>query len=150
MDDKTGQVKEMEDTLKVMQLFVYGFITVISLVSVTNIVNTISTNINLRKRELSIIKSIGITSGGFNKMVYLESLLYGLLSLIYGVPMGLGLVVLMNVLLGDVIKFGLVLPWSSVLICGIGIFIITFISSYIPMKNINKENIIENIRQESI
>ncbi len=150
IDDKTEQVKEMEDTLKVMQLFVYGFITVISLVSVTNIVNTISTNINLRKRELSIIKSIGITPGGFNKMIYLESLLYGALSLIYGVPIGLGLVVLMNVLLGDVIQFGLVLPWSSVLICGIGIFIITFISSYIPMKNINKENIIENIRQESI
>ena len=150
VDDQTEYAQEREDTLKAMQLFVYGFITVISLVSVTNIVNTMSTNINLRKRELSIIKSIGITPGGFNKMIYLESLLYGALSLLYGVPIGLGLVVLMNVLLGDVIMFGLELPWSSVLICGIGIFIITFISSYIPMKNINKENIIESIRQESI
>ncbi|MCC3867200.1 ABC transporter permease [Terrisporobacter mayombei] len=148
--DKMEEVKEMEDTLIVMQIFVYGFVTVISLVSITNIVNTISTNINLRKRELAIIKSIGVTPGGFNKMIYLESLLYGALSLVYGIPLGIGLVALMNVILGDVIQFGLVLPWSAIIIAIIGIFVITFISSYFPMKKINKENIIENIRQESI
>ena len=133
-----------------MKVFVYGFITVISLVSVTNIVNTISTNINLRKREFAIIKSIGVTPGGFNKIIYLESLLYGVLALIYGIPIGIGLVALMNIILGDVIQFGLELPWDSVFIYIIGIFVITFISSYIPMKKINKENIIDNIRQESI
>ena len=148
--DKMEEVKEMEDTLIVMQIFVYGFVTVISLVSITNIVNTISTNINLRKRELAIIKSIGVTPGGFNKMIYLESLLYGALSLLYGIPLGIGLVALMNVILGDVIQFGLVLPWGAIIIATIGIFVITFISSYFPMKKINKENIIENIRQESI
>lgn len=148
--DKMEEVKEMEDTLIVMQIFVYGFVTVISLVSITNIVNTISTNINLRKRELSIIKSIGVTPRGFNKMIYLESLLYGILSLLYGIPIGIGLVALMNVILGDVIQFGLVLPYGAIIISLIGIFVITFISSYIPMKKINKENIIENIRQESI
>ena len=148
--DKMEEIKSVEDTLMVMQIFVYGFVTVISLVSITNIVNTISTNINLRKRELAIIKSIGVTPGGFNKMIYLESLLYGALSLIYGIPLGIALVMLMNFILGDVISFGLVLPWKSVIICVIGVFVITFISSYIPIKKINKENIIENIRQESI
>ena len=57
---------------------------------------------------------------------------------------------LMNRILGDVISFGIVLPWKAIIICVIGIFIITFIASYIPIKKINKENIIENIRQESI
>lgn len=148
--DKMEEIKSTKDTLMVMQIFVYGFITVISLVSITNIINTISTNINLRKRELSIIKSIGVTPGGFNKMIYLESFLYGVLALIYGIPLGIGLVMIMNVMLGDFIQFGLVLPWNAIIICIIGIFVITFISSYIPMKKINKENIIENIRQESI
>ncbi|MCC3668231.1 MULTISPECIES: ABC transporter permease [Terrisporobacter] len=150
VSDIMENVKSMQDTLMVMQIFVYGFVTVISLVSITNIVNTISTNINLRKRELAIIKSIGVTPGGFNKMIYLESLLYGALALIYGIPLGIGLVALMNVILGDVIQMGLVLPWSAIAISAIGIFVITFISAYIPMKKINKENIIENIRQESI
>ena len=148
--DKMEEIKSMEDTLMVMQIFVYGFVTVISLVSMTNIINTISTNINLRKRELAIIKSIGVTPGGFNKMIYLESLLYGVLALIYGIPLGIALVIVMNGIIGDMISFGLVLPWKAMVISVIGIFVITFISSYIPMKKINKENIIENIRQESI
>ena len=150
VSDKTEELKEIEDTFMVMQIFVYGFVTVISLVSITNIVNTISTNINLRKRELAIIRSIGVTPVGFNKMIYLESLLYGALSLVYGIPLGICFVIFMNRILGDVIQFGLVLPWSAIIISIIGIFVITFISAYIPMKKINKENIIENIRQESI
>lgn len=144
------EYQSMQDSIKVMQIFVYGFVTVISLVSVTNIVNTISTNINLRKKELAIIKSIGVTPSGFNKMIYLESLLYGVLSLFWGIPIGIVLTILMNTILGDVISFGLVLPYSAIFICMISIFIITFIASYIPMKKINKENIIDNIRQDSI
>ena len=148
--DQVEEYQAMKDSMKVMQIFVYGFVTVISLVSVTNIINTISTNINLRKKELAIIKSIGVTPSGFNKMIYLESFLYGALALLWGIPIGILLTILMNTILGDVISFGLVLPYSAILICIVAIFIITFIASYIPMRKINKENIIDNIRQDSI
>lgn len=148
--DEVDAALRMEQSATAIKIFVYGFVLVISLVSITNIVNTISTNINLRKRELAIIKSIGVTQQGFNKMIYLESLLYGALALAYGVPIGLLIDVIMNKVLGDVIQLGMVLPWNAVLISVVGIFVITFIASYIPMRKINKENIIENIRQESI
>lgn len=148
--DEVEEYQAMQDSMKVMQIFVYGFVTVISLVSVTNIINTISTNINLRKKELAIIKSIGVTPSGFNKMIYLESFLYGALALLWGIPIGILLTILMNTILGDVISFGLVLPYNAILICIVAIFIITFIASYIPMRKINKENIIDNIRQDSI
>lgn len=150
ISDEIEYARENEQSMMAMKVFVYGFVVVISLVSITNIVNTISTNINLRKRELAIIKSIGVTPSGFNKMIYLESLLYGALSLIYGIPIGMGITILMNKTLGDVINLGMVIPWNAIIISFVGIFIITFIASYIPMKKINKENIIENIRQESI
>ena len=150
ISDEIEYARENEQSMMAMKVFVYGFVVVISLVSITNIVNTISTNINLRKREFAIIKSIGVTPSGFNKMIYLESLLYGALSLIYGIPIGMGITILMNKTLGDVINLGMVIPWNAIMISFVGIFIITFIASYIPMKKINKENIIENIRQESI
>lgn len=150
VSDQIEEYKVIQDSFKVMQIFVYGFVTVISLVSVTNIVNTISTNINLRKKEFAIIKSIGVTPSGFNKMIYLESFLYGALALLWGIPIGILLTILMNTILGDVISFGLVLPYNAILICIVAIFIITFIASYIPMRKINKENIIDNIRQDSI
>ncbi len=122
--DEVEEYQAMQDSMKVMQIFVYGFVTVISLVSVTNIINTISTNINLRKKELAIIKSIGVTPSGFNKMIYLESFLYGALALLWGIPIGILLTILMNTILGDVISFGLVLPYNAILICIVAIFII--------------------------
>lgn len=148
--DEVDNALEMEQSIIAIKIFVYGFVLVISLVSITNIVNTISTNINLRKREFAIIKSIGVTPQGFNKMIYLESLLYGVLALVYGVPIGLLIDVIMNKIMGNVIQLGMILPWNAVLVSIVGVFVITFIASYIPMRKINKENIIENIRQESI
>ncbi|MDX5727626.1 FtsX-like permease family protein, partial [Clostridioides difficile] len=47
-DESASNESEKQD-LKVIKIFVYGFIVVISLVSVTNILNTVSTSINLRK-----------------------------------------------------------------------------------------------------
>lgn len=148
--DEVDNALKMEQSIIAIKIFVYGFVLVISLVSITNIVNTISTNINLRKREFAIIKSIGVTPQGFNKMIYLESLLYGVLALLYGVPIGLLIDVIMNKIMGNVVQLGMILPWNSVLVSIVGVFVITFIASYIPMRKINKENIIENIRQESI
>ena len=83
-------------------------------------------------------------------MIYLESLLYGVLALVYGVPIGLLIDVIMNKIMGNVVQLGMILPWNAVLVSIVGVFVITFIASYIPMRKINKENIIENIRQESI
>lgn len=148
--DSIDEAQKFEQTMNVMKIFVYGFIVVISLVSVTNIVNTISTNINLRKREFAVIKSIGVTPQGFKKMIYMESILYGILSLLYGIPIGICLNVLMNKILEGVITVQTLIPYKAILICVVAIFIITFIASYIPLKKISKENIIDNIRQESI
>ena len=148
--DSIDEAQKLEQTMNVMKIFVYGFIVVISLVSVTNIINTISTNINLRKREFAIIKSIGVTPQGFKKMIYMESILYGILSLLYGIPIGICMNVLMNKILEGVITVQTLIPYKAILICVVAIFVITFIASYIPLKKMSKENIIDNIRQESI
>lgn len=148
--DSIDEAQKLEQTMNVMKIFVYGFIVVISLVSVTNIINTISTNINLRKREFAVIKSIGVTPQGFKKMIYMESILYGILSLIYGIPIGICMNVLMNRILEGMITVQTLIPYKAILICVVAIFVITFIASYIPLKKISKENIIDNIRQESI
>ena len=56
----------------------------------------------------------------------------------------------MNKILEGVITVQTLIPYKAILICVVAIFIITFIASYIPLKKISKENIIDNIRQESI
>ncbi|ENZ9535891.1 ABC transporter permease [Clostridioides difficile] len=148
-DESASNESEKQD-LKVIKIFVYGFIVVISLVSVINILNTVSTSINLRKRELAVIQSIGVTPKGFRKMIYLESFIYGILSLLFGIPISIGIILIMNKLISGVIEFSPIIPWTAIVICIVSVFIITFIAGYIPMSKLNKENIIDNIRRESI
>jgi putative ABC transport system permease protein len=144
------EYKALNQEITVISIFVYGFIAVISLVSATNIINTISTNIILRKRELAIIKSIGVDKFGFNRMIYLESILYALTSLIYGISFGAIFSLLMNFIIGDIVVFDIILPIKAIIISIFAVFIIVFVSAYIPMRKLNDKNIIENILKENI
>ena len=57
-----------EKNLKlIIQIFLYGFIALISAIGISNIFNTISTNINLRRREFANLKSIGMTDKQFRQ-----------------------------------------------------------------------------------
>ena len=70
----------------VISIFLYGFIGVITLIGITNIFNTITTNMNLRKKEFAMLKSIGMTKKEFNRMIRLESIFYGVKSLVIVIP----------------------------------------------------------------
>ena len=70
-------------------IFLYGFIAVITLIGITNIFNTITSNIKLRQKEFAIFKSIGMTKKEFNRMINLETLFYSMKSLLYGITLGL-------------------------------------------------------------
>lgn len=75
-------VKQNNAFVLVVSIFLYGFIAVITAIGVTNIFNTITTNMNLRSKEFANLKSIGMTKKEFNRMIRLESIFYGTKSLI--------------------------------------------------------------------
>ena len=79
----------MNNLFTLIAIFLYGFIIVISLIGITNIFNTITTNMELRKQEFAMLKSIGMTTKEFNRMIRLESIMYGTKSLLIGIPLGI-------------------------------------------------------------
>ena len=133
-----------------VSIFLYGFITVITLIGVTNIFNTITTNMILRSKEFANLKSIGMTTKEFNKMIRLESILYGLKSLIIGIPIGLiGSYFIYKAFAGG-IDFGYIIPWKAILVSIIFVFIIVGVTMKYSLRKINKQNIIETIRSDNI
>ena len=136
--------------LLLVSIFLYGFITVITLIGVTNIFNTITTNMILRSKEFANLKSIGMTTKEFNKMIKLESLLYGLKSLLIGIPIGLLGSFCIYQAFKNSVDFGYMIPWVSILISIIFVFIIVGATMKYSLSKINKQNIIETIRQDNI
>ena len=143
-------VKMMRNLYILIGIFLYGFIIVISLIGVTNIFNTITTNMNLRRQEFAMLKSIGMTSKEFSRMIRLESIFMGAKSLLFGIPIGLGLSYLeYKPLLGDQgLSFDI--PILAILISIIVVYLLITILMKYSMSKINKQNTIETIRNENI
>ena len=134
----------------IVSIFVYGFIAVISIIGVTNIFNTITTNMALRNREFAILKSIGMTNKEFKKMIHYESFIYGLKALIFGLPVGVALSYLIYTVTADVYTTSYELPIIPILISIIFVFAIIFMTMQYAVKKTKNQNIIETIRKENI
>lgn len=143
-------IKENRAMITVINIFIYGFITVITLIGVTNIFNTITTNMMLRSKEFAMLKSIGMTRKEFNSMIRLESIFYGLKSLIIGLPIGLGLSYLLYKSFNVSMEMQYSIPWIPIGISVLFVFIIVFITMKYSLNKINKQNIIETIRNDNI
>ena len=133
-----------------VSIFLYGFITVITLIGVTNIFNTITTNMILRSKEFANLKSVGMTGKEFNRMIRLESILYGMKSLLIGIPIGLLGSFAIYKSFANSIDFGYLIPWTSIIISIVFVFIIVGLTMKYSLNKINKQNIIETIRQDNI
>ena len=122
----------------------------ISLIGITNIFNTITTNMELRKQEFAMLKSVGMTTKEFNRMIRLESLFMGLKALLFGVPIGIGLSYLMYHFLSKETGTPYHLPSVAILISVLAVFILISLIMKYSMNKINKQNTIETIRNENI
>lgn len=143
-------VEENQKIILLISIFLYGFIAVITLIGVTDIFNTITTNMILRSKEFANLKSVGMTTKEFNRMIRLESILYGLKSLLIGIPLGLiGSYCIYNGIAKG-LDFGYILPLKSIIIAIIFVFIIVGLTMKYSLNKINKQNIIETIREDNI
>ena len=137
----------MKNLLTLVSIFLYGFIIVVSLIGITNIFNTITTNMELRRQEFAMLKSIGMTKKEFDRMIRLESIFIGCKALFIGIPIGVMISYLIYKAFNEV---SYDLPILAILMSIFIVFLlIIFIMKY-SMYKINKQNIIETIRNENI
>lgn len=143
-------VKQMKSIYTVIAIFLYGFIIVISLIGITNIFNTITTNMTLRKREFATLKSIGMTSKEFNRMIFLESFFYIFKSLLIGIPIGVLLSYLIFKGFTNQVLFSYKVPFKGIIVSiAVVCLLIVWLNNY-SSKKANKGNVIETIRNENI
>lgn len=142
---------EMErNIVNIIQVFAYGFIVLISLIAAANVFNTISTNINLRRREFAMLKSVGMTKGGFNRMMNFECLLYGSRALIFGLPVSAGVTYLIYRAVAGGYETSYHLQWSAIGIAVLSVFLVVFATMMYSMSKIKKDNPIDTLKNENL
>lgn len=137
------------NVLFIVNLFTVVFIIMISLIAVANVFNTIATNIKLRRRELAMLRSVGMSDRDFNKMMRFECILYGGWTLVFGLPISviLSWLIYKGMMAGGA-DIDFTLPWGSIIISMLGVFSVIFITMLYAVSKIRKENIIDALRDD--
>lgn len=136
-------------TMLVMAVFTYGFVVLISLVCAANIFNTVSTGIALRAREFAMLRSVGLTPKGFNRMLDCETLFYGLKALLWGVPLSVGFSYWLYRALTGGFEFPFSLPFGAYLVAVAAVFLLVGSSMLYARRKVKKLNIAETIKNEN-
>ena len=144
-------MKQSNNLILVVKILMYGFISLVTLIGVTSVFNTISTSMALRKIEFAVLRSIGLTNRGFNKILFFESLFFGMKSLIFAIPVSIGITVLIHYALADMVSIStIIIPWKYIIISIVSVFVIVLLTMMYSTSKIKKHNIIEQIREENI
>lgn len=143
--------RQNRSMLITVSIFLYGFIAVIILVGLTNIFNSLSTNMNLRRKEFATLQSIGMTSKEFNKMITFESLTYAAKSLLWGIPLGtLGSYAFYVASTAGDYEVVYEVPFGSIAQASIVVILVVYAIMKTSLNKIANQNIIETIRNENI
>lgn len=145
-------ISKQENIVSMFKNLIIIILSILSLGIVIIIYNSFSISVIERKKQFSLLKSIGMTKNKIKNMVLLE----GIITLIIGLFIGFIISIntmfivlrIINNLLSELFKTNLTISFypEFVFIPLLFVIIIVLISAYIPARIASKQNIIQNIR----
>lgn len=148
INNSSSQMEAVNNILTIVKVFVFGFIALITLISIMNIINTISNSMNERRREFAMIRSVGMTPRSFKKMVYYESIRYGVISLLWSIPISIGIHFALYYVLSQSYDYGFKPNVLLYLIAIVAVFAIIGVALVYSIGKIKDDNIIETLKQD--
>ena len=136
--------------LLVIAIFLYGFLAVVALIGITNVFNTVTTNMELRAPEFAMLRSVGMTGREFRRMIWLEGMFYGGKALCIGIPAGLLISLLFHRGFGIRFVTDYRVPWMGIVLSVAAVAMLLYVIMRYSMAKINRRNIIDTIRNENI
>lgn len=132
-----------------MQVFIYGFLTVIGLIGSLNIINTVQTNLLLRRREFAMLQAIGMTPGQLRRMATLEGVWFGVIGGCWGLVAGMLISYFLYGKMSVTQSVPFAFPWTGAAIaCGF-MLLVGLLAVQGPMRRMGRINLTEELRQEA-
>ena len=126
--------------------FLYGFVLLLGLIGILNVMSTEMFQIRMRAREFAVLQSIGMTPDELDRMLYLESVFCAGKALVTGLPAGMILVFLMKYCVQKLLPFPFHMPWVTITV----VILVSFASMWgtmqVSMYSLRNQNLIETIR----
>lgn len=132
--------------LLIVKTFIYGFVAIMILFTILNMINIMNSSIYKRKKEFAMMMSVGISPSGLRNMILKESFIYGFKTLLYGLP--LSIFVESRLYNAFDFKTPFTPSYLAYFISFITIVIIMIIVFRVSLNTLNKQNIIESLKED--
>ena len=142
--------QEERSTYLIISILLYGFITVVALIGITNIFNTITTNLELRAPEFAMLRAVGMTGKEFRRMIWLEGLFYGGKALMIGIPIGIVISIGFHFFFSTGIVMAYQPPFLGIGLSIAAVALLLYGIMHYSMGKINRKNIVETIQNENL
>lgn len=149
-----GIIKDRRDqktagTYMAFMFFVYGFLIIIAIVTLLNIVNSISISVSARIKQYGMMRAIGMSKKQITKMIIIEAITYALSGCIIGCCIGIGInKLLFNKLISSHFTYAVwQFPAMPIIIIIVFIIVSVLAAIYSPSKRISNMEITETINE---
>lgn len=142
-------VRVLNIAIVMAEIIIYGFVGVLLLIGLVSVISTLSTNVMMRAREFAILKSVGMTTEGLQKMLLSESVICTLKAIVWGVPLGILIPYMINVVIRQAFPVLYEIPWGLLLFSISGIFILILTVTFGTVYKLRRQNLIESIRMKT-
>lgn len=143
-------IKVLNIAIVIAEVILYGFVALLLMIGIASVVSTLSTNVLSRAREFAVLKTVGMTSDGLKKMLFLESIICTLKATLIGVPLGIFIPWLINLSLRKVFPVVYTIPLGIILFSVAAIFGLVTLITFCSIRKLEKQNLIETIRMETV
>lgn len=146
VDNPRNDIESAIQSYQVRNILNYGYIFLIACICLANIVNIITNNLSLRRKEAAVLKSIGMTDEELRKMLLIESGFYGIYALLFALPLSLCLNIFIR---GYYFReiYNLIIPWGPMFIAIGTVFIIICTTFYYSVSKLADTNIAAELRE---
>lgn len=147
--DKRQSNLEVKNSFYTMATFVYGFVFIIAIISMFNIINSMNISVTSRKNYYGVMRAVGISNRQLRRMVIVEAGSYAMSGCLLGSILGLMLHRYMFIsLVSSMFHLEWQVPFNLLLITVLTMIIITLLSVRKPVKKICELDIIDSINAQ--
>ncbi|MDI4649274.1 ABC transporter permease [Cohnella hashimotonis] len=132
-----------------MKIFIYGFLAVIGLIGSLNIINTVQTNLMLRRREFGLLQAVGMTMKQLRRMATLEGVWFGVIGSFWGLLLGVGICFLLYRQMNNIEGIPFSFPVTGAAISCVFALGVGLLSVQGPLRKIAKASVVEELREEA-
>ncbi|HHX03594.1 MAG TPA: FtsX-like permease family protein [Tissierellia bacterium] len=148
LTDHRGRFQRERDFITVSKILFFGFATIIALISLANIYNSLISSLRLRKKEFAMLRSVGMEEKAFHRMIRFESYFYSLKLLLYGIPLGVLSSFAIYLYLGQRVNVPFNVPIAHFAGAALTVVVVLILIMQLGSRSVRKGNILDALKME--